>query len=90
MALLVLTLGVLASNEQAHLKLHHGEASNHSTCAVCAVAKGLVDASSPTVPLTARELSFTWVAPICYSAFIPEADFSVASSRGPPAAISSL
>jgi hypothetical protein len=90
MALMLLSLGLLASNDSAHLKLHHESSSHHATCAVCAVAKGFLDAPSPSVTLTARTLSFCWALPVFNSVFVPEMDFSAASSRGPPASTSSL
>jgi hypothetical protein len=90
MALLLLLLGVLASDEGAHFKLHHGKSSHHATCAVCAVAKGLVDAPSPSVTLTTHTLSFAWAIPFFDSVLVQKTDFSVASSRGPPASTSSL
>jgi hypothetical protein len=89
MALLLLSLGLLASSESAHLKLHHNSTSHH-TCAVCAVAKGLVDAPPASVTLFVRTLSFSWALPVFKSVLVAEADFSVASSRGPPLSISSL
>ena len=89
MVSLVLLLGLLASNEGAHLKLHKAEGAHHDTCAVCAVAKGLVDAPASAVPFATVSPSFSWTVPALESDFVSAADFSVASSRGPPS-VSSL
>ena len=90
MVLLVLLLGLLASNEGAHGRLHKRGDTHHATCAVCAVAKGLVDAPLPEVPVATVTPSFSWTIPTFVTVFVPAADFSVASSRGPPASVSSL
>ena len=90
MVLLVLFLGLLASNEGAHNKLHQRGTAHDATCAVCAVAKGLVDAPASAVQIASVSPSFAWTVPAFESVLLPTADFSVASSRGPPASFSSL
>jgi hypothetical protein len=90
MAFLLLLLGVWAANAQFHSRLHADEPVAHATCAICALATGQVDApvgfSSATVPV----LSPVWTVPLIESAPLLAAEFSVASSRGPPVFITSL
>jgi hypothetical protein len=90
MAFLLLLLGVLAAEEQIHSQLHADEPASHATCSICALAGGLVDAPASFQPVVVPVLSPAWTVPALESAPLPAADFSVASSRGPPVFISSL
>lgn len=90
MAFLLLLLGVLAVEEQFHSQLHADEPASHATCAICALAGGQVDAPARFQSVVVPVLSPAWTVPALESAPLPAADFSVASSRGPPAFISSL
>ena len=87
---LLLLLGLVAANESFHSRLHADASAKHGVCAVCALAKGQVDAASSAAPRVAVAGSFSWVLPAFDSVRVQEADFSVASSRGPPASVSSL
>jgi hypothetical protein len=91
MAALVLVLTVFASSEGLHHKLHDGPAAaHHGPCAVCSVAQGHLEIPAPVVSGLLAALSVSWTLPFLKTAAPLEADFSVASSRGPPASVSSL
>jgi hypothetical protein len=90
MAFLLLLLGVLVANEQFHARMHADASASHGSCAVCALAKGQLDAPGIFQSVTVSTLSPVWTVPALESAPLPAADFSVASSRGPPASVSSL
>jgi hypothetical protein len=90
MALLLLLLGLLASNERIHSQLHTDSPATHGSCAICAVAKGQLDAPTITQSFAVALLSFSWTIPVLGSARLQTVDLSVASSRGPPASFSSL
>ena len=91
MAALVLVLSVFASSEKLHLTLHEDSNAPHpSSCAVCTIAQGQVDFTPATSSQIAALLSVSWTLPGYHAPFQKDADFSVASSRGPPAFVSSL
>ena len=91
MAALVFVLSVFASSEKLHLALHEDSNAPHqSSCAVCTIAQGQVDFTAATSSQIAVSLSVSWTLPGYQATFKKDADFSVASSRGPPASISSL
>jgi len=90
MAGLLLLLGLLASNERIHARLHADSPVTHGSCSVCAIAKGQLDAPTISHSFVAAPLPFAWTLPSLESAPLPAADFSVASSRGPPASASFL
>lgn len=91
MATLVLVLSLFASSERLHLKLHGDSNVPHqSSCAVCTIAQGQLEFTAATVAQTAAPLSVSWTLPCFQAAPEADADFSVASSRGPPASVSSL
>ena len=90
MAALMLLLGLLASNETFHSRLHDGPPGTHGTCSVCALAKGQLDAPAISHSFVVAWLPISWTVPSLESAPLPAADFSVASSRGPPVVIASL
>ena len=91
MAPLVLVLSLFASSERLHLKLH-GDANvpHQSSCAVCTLAQGQLEFTPATVSQVVAALSISWTLPCFQTAPEADADFSVASSRGPPASVSSL
>lgn len=90
MAFLLLLLGVLAASEQVHARLHAEETGAHATCSICALSKGQVDAPASFPPVVVSTLSPVWTVPALESALVSTVEFSVASSRGPPAFVSSL
>lgn len=90
MAFLLLLLGVVAANEQAHAQLHADEPVSHGSCSVCALASGQVDTPASFQPVVVSALSPVWTVPALESAPVSPVEFSVASSRGPPVFISSL
>lgn len=90
LALLLLLLGVLAASEQVHARLHAEEPGAHATCSICALAGGQVDAPASFQSVAVLILSPAWTVPALTSAPLYAAEFSVASSRGPPVIISSL
>jgi hypothetical protein len=91
MAAFVFVLALFASNEKLHLKLHEDSNAPHqSSCAVCTIAQGQVDLAPAISSQFAVPLSVSWTLPGYQATFKEDADFSVASSRGPPAAVSSL
>jgi len=90
MAALVFVLALFASSEKLHLKLHDSSAPHQSSCAVCTIAQGQVDFSLATPSPIAVPLSVSWTLPGYQATFKKGADFSVASSRGPPASVSSV
>ena len=87
---LLLALGLVASNEQIHSQLHSDSSATHGTCSVCALAKGQLDAPTISPSFVVAALAFSWIVPALESVAPPATDFSVASSRGPPAVVSSL
>ena len=91
MAAAVLVLTVFASSEKLHLTLHENSGVPHDgPCAVCSVAQGHLEVPTPVVSAVFAALSVSWTLPSLKTAAPTEADFSVASSRGPPASVSSL
>jgi hypothetical protein len=91
MAAIVLVLALLASHEKLHLALHQDPVAHHPvTCAVCSVAQGQLDVPTPVMSEVIAVLSVSWTLPPCETALPNDADFSVASSRGPPLSVSSL
>ena len=90
MVALLLLLGLVASNERIHSQLHTDSPATHGSCSVCALAKGQLDAPAIFLSFVVASPSLAWTVPLLRSAPPPAADFSVASSRGPPASISSL
>jgi len=91
MAALVLVLSLFASSERLHLKLHEDSNAPHQTsCAVCTIAQGQLEFTPATPSQVAAALSVSWTLPGHHAIPKKDADFSVASSRGPPAAVSSL
>lgn len=89
MAAIVLLLALFASSERLHLTLHH-DGAHHLPCAVCSFAQGQVEMPMATVSDPVAPLSVAWTLPSDTSVPVPDADFSVASSRGPPDSVSSL
>jgi len=91
MAAFVFALSLFASSERLHLKLHEDSSVPHQgSCAVCTVAQGQLEFTVATAFQVAAPLSVSWTLPGYQAAFKKDADFSVASSRGPPASVSSL
>ena len=91
MATLVLVLSLFASSERLHLKLHEDSNAPHpSSCAVCTIAQGQLEFTPATASQVTAPLSVSWTLPSYQATFKKDADFSVASSRGPPASVSSL
>ena len=91
MAALVLVLSLFASSEKLHLKLHeYSNVPHQSSCAVCTIAQGQLDFTPATASQVAAPLSVSWTLPGYQATFKQDADFSVASSRGPPGSVSSL
>jgi hypothetical protein len=91
MAAIVLVLALFASHEKLHAAVHQDPAAPHPAhCAVCAVAQGQVDVPSAEVSGLVARLSFSWTVPASEPLLPKDADFSVASSRGPPGSVSSL
>jgi hypothetical protein len=90
MALLLLVLGLIASNEQIHARLHADSPVPHSSCSVCALAKGQLDAPVIAETFGVALQSLSWIIPSLESVTPSAPDFSVATSRGPPAHASSL
>ena len=87
----VFVLALFASSVKLHLKLHEDSNAPHqSSCAVCTIAQGQVDSPPATASQLAVPLSVSWTLPGYQATFKKDADFSVASSRGPPASVSSL
>jgi len=90
MAFLLLVLGLVASNEWIHAQLHADSPATHGACSVCALAKGQLDAPAISESFGVVLQSLSWIVPSLESVAPPAPDFSVASSRGPPAPASSL
>ena len=90
MAAFVFVLALFASSEKLHLKLHEDSNAPHQSCAICTIAQGQVDFTPETLSQIAVPLSVSWTLPGYQATFKKDADFSVASSRGPPASVSSL
>ncbi len=90
MACLLLGLGLVASNERIHAQLHSDSPATHGACSVCALAKGQLDAPILSPTFIFVELRHSWTVSLFESVTPPTPEFSVASSRGPPALSSSL
>ena len=91
MAGMVLLLSVFAASEKLHLALHQESAtSSHTPCAVCSVSQGLVEVPVTLASAVSASLSVSWTLPSLEAALPRPIDFSVATSRGPPASVSSL
>ncbi len=91
MAAIVLGLSVFASSERLHAALHQDPgAAHHLPCAICSFAHGQLELPAPALFDVPAALSVSWTLPAFQSALTHPADFSVASSRGPPASVSSL
>ena len=88
MAGLVLLLALFASNGSLHKSLHDEAEGHAEECAVCSIAKGHLDVSLRAVSEVFAPLSVFWTIPRPQNAPPRSADFSVASSRGPPAFVS--
>jgi hypothetical protein len=91
MSAIVLLLTVFAACEDLHRQLHQDSAApHHGPCAVCSVAGGQVELPA-VVPSVGRAApSIAWTLPVVETRLPQAADFSVASSRGPPAPVSSV
>jgi hypothetical protein len=90
MAAMLLVLTLLASHEKVHAALHQDAAESHPlACAVCSVAQGQWDVPHSVVPEVVTTLSVTWTVACLEPLTLQGSDFSVASSRGPPASVSS-
>ena len=91
MASLVFVLSLFAASERLHLKLHEDSSAPHQgSCAVCTIAQGQVEFTPATASQIVGPLSVSWTLPCFQTAPKQDADFSTASSRGPPASVSSL
>jgi hypothetical protein len=85
--LLLLTVG--SAWRWLHHELHADADHAQTSCAVCALAQGQLDAPPVVVSEIFVSLSVAWTLP-SVQAFVPAAiDLSVASSRGPPVSVSS-
>src|SRR6478672_9230993 len=91
LAALVVFLSLFAANESLHREFHAPSGTHHDgTCAICRVAEGQMD-----VPVSAIPQILVPV-PVSRAVAHPEnpppqfADFSVASSRGPPSFLTPL
>ncbi|MFO1513898.1 MAG: hypothetical protein U1F83_13445 [Verrucomicrobiota bacterium] len=88
---IILLLAVFSSSEGLHLKLHQdASAPQHGQCAVCSIAQGHVEIPVAVVSGVFASLSVSWTLPSLSTTPAQDPDFSVASSRGPPASVSSL
>ena len=85
----VFLMTLTAASERLHLTLHADATHDQGHCVVCAIAKGHLDAPVVTVSETLVSMSVGWTLPSLQSVPLREVDFSVASSRGPPASVSS-
>jgi hypothetical protein len=90
LALLFLVSGVIAANEQLHERFHADDSATHGLCSFCSLAKGLLDTPVTFQPTVVPLLSPVRTVPALESAWVAAMDISVASSRGPPASVSSL
>lgn len=91
MAAIVLALALFASSERLHHAFHQDATSAHPVpCAACSLAQGQVELPGAAVSEVFAPLSVAWTIPSFSPATTQEADFYVASSRGPPVSISSL
>jgi len=91
MAAIVLLLALFVSNERLHLTLHQDSATpHHLPCAVCSFAQGQLQMPAADLSEVIAALSVSWTLPSFQTAWAPEIDLSVASSRGPPVSVSSL
>jgi len=90
LAALVFLLTLAAASERLHLQLNADDGHDHGPCAVCAIAKGQLDA--PVVPVSApfASLFVAWTLPFVQTVAPTAVDLSVAPARGPPASVSSL
>lgn len=90
MTALVLWLCLVASSDSLHHEFHSSSAEGPNPCAICSVVRGHMDAPTPVGPVAAVILSVVWTLPQLESAMPLSVDDSVASTRGPPASVSSL
>lgn len=90
MMALVLWLCLVASSDCLHHELHSSSADGPNPCAICSVVRGHLDTPTPVDPAAAVSLSVVWTLPHLESAIPLPVDRSVASTRGPPASVSSL
>jgi hypothetical protein len=90
MAGLILLLALVASSESLHHQFHGNSTDGQSPCAICSVVRGHMDAPASTLPQAAVSMFFAWTLPRVESAMPHPVDYSVASSRGPPASTASL
>jgi hypothetical protein len=91
MAAMVLVLALFAASEDLHLKLHQDSpTAHHGPCAICSVAQGQFEAPAVNALAVVAPPSISWTLSAADFTLPQAADFSVASSRGPPAAVSSL
>jgi len=87
----VLLLAVFSSSEGLHLKLHQDStAPQHGPCAICSVVQGHLELPVADASGVFASSSVSWTLPASLDIASPDADFSVASSRGPPVSVSSL
>ncbi|MGC3957924.1 MAG: hypothetical protein QM813_08275 [Verrucomicrobiota bacterium] len=90
MAVLFLGMTLIGAHDRLHLQLHaDGPGHSHSPCAVCSIVKGQVDAPVAVVSEVFAFLSVAWTLPTVQAIAPAAIDLSVASSRGPPASVSS-
>lgn len=91
MAAMVLVLALFAASEDLHLKLHQDSpTAHHGPCAICSVAQGQVETPAINTFAIVATPSISWTLSVADFTLPQAADFSVASSRGPPVFISSL
>jgi len=90
MTALVLWLSLVASSDCLHHQFHGNAPDGQSPCAICSVVRGHMDAPTSASPEAAVTLFIAWTLPHVESAMPHPVDYSVASSRGPPASTSSL
>jgi len=85
LAALVVLLSLFAAIESLHRELHAPYGTHHDgTCAICRVAEGQIDVPVSAVPQVLVPVPVSWAVAHPESAPPQFADFSVASSRGPP------
>lgn len=89
LAALMLLLTLASASSWLHDQLHSGGSHGQTPCAVCALAKGQLDAPLVTVSEVFASLSVAWTLPAPQIIAPAAIDLSVASSRGPPASVSS-
>ena len=89
LAALMFLMSLATVRDGLHLKFHADAAHDHGPCAVCNLAQGQLDAPVVAVSEVFASLSVAWTLPTVQVIAPTAIDLSVASSRGPPASVSS-